>query len=180
MEHEISECSDQHHVMGDHWCSRLRVKRPVVGPINSNFANKGPLLWLFWKGRKFNPNWTQEGYRSKHTMYASSSHFALGGVCAGHPCVGDDFLPLAVLVEPAGGYAKERGYHKLSSLTWSLQGISASVTSALCSYDPFCVYSKFPLTNHAPSARHQPRQSAETSTTEKNNTRYSCLQVYTP
>lgn len=53
-------------------------------------------------------------------MNVGRSHLALGVVCAGHPRVGDDFLPLAVLVEPTGGCTKERGYQKLS--TWSLPG----------------------------------------------------------
>ena len=52
-------------------------------------------------------------------MDAGSSHFALGVVCAGHSRVGDDFLPFAVLVEPMGGCAKDRGYQKLWSSTWS-------------------------------------------------------------
>lgn len=123
-----------------------------MDPININFANKGPLLWLFWKGCKLNPSDIQEGYRS--------SHFVLGDVCAGHPRVGDDFLPLAVLVEPAGGCAKERGRQKLSRSSWSTSrefrpalALSSARTTHL-RLQQVSPHEPTPIARHQPDLKH--------------------------
>ena len=49
-------------------------------------------------------------------MNVGSSHFALGTFFTGHPRVGNDFLPLAVLVEPVirPDAQNNGGYHKPS------------------------------------------------------------------